>query len=151
MRSDRPPYREIVDSVGHNRIGVTVSRKQSVPHTNSVIERGELRQPVMPVTVFFFEAPRAPLETGAGTGIETAVVSRASGPKAVEKRAIGGATDGVDPEGDRCRVRNPLVRKTCPPTFGSDVIGDRIGPPHPSKLRIRLGAYQGHGQRCASA
>ena len=86
----------------------------------------------MPITVFFFETPRTPLDTGAGAGIETAVISRASGPKAGEKRTGGGATDGIDPEGDGCRVRNPLVRQSGPPALWADVIGYRVGTPYPA-------------------
>src|SRR5215469_6008100 len=105
----------------------------------------------MPVAIFFFEAERAVLETAADADIETAVVSRASGPKAVEKRTGRGATDGVHPEGDGCRVRHPLVRKTGPPALRADIPSHRIGAPHPSKLRIRLRARQRDGERCASA
>src|SRR5215472_4331912 len=98
----------------------------------------------MAVTVFFFEPERAVLETKADTGIETAVVSGASG-EAVEKRTGGGATDGVDPERDGCRDIGPLVRQAGPPTFRTEIVGHRIGTPHPSKLRIRLSATERHG------
>src|SRR6516165_7564321 len=144
MRGDRPPYGEIVDSVGHKRIGVTVPRKRTVPHTNSVIERSELRQPVMPVTVFFFEAPRTVLDAAADADIEAAVVSSASA-KAVEKRTIGDATDGVDPEGDGCRDIRPLVRQAGPAALRTEIVGHRIGTSHPSKLRIRRSATERHG------
>src|SRR5215472_15669769 len=149
MRSDRPAQREIVDSVGHNRVGIKVARKRTVE--TGPVKGGELRQPVMPVTVFFFEPEGAVLETKAAADIETAVVSRASGPKAAEKRTGGGATDGVDPEGDGCRVRNLLVWQTRPPALRADVIGHRIGAPEPSKLRVRRGATKRHSKRCASA
>src|SRR5215469_15329164 len=105
----------------------------------------------MPVAIFFFEAERAVLETAADADIEAAVVSRTSGPKAVEKRTGRGATDGVDPEGDGCRVRNPLVRQAGPPALWADIPGHWIGTAHPSELRVRLGTYQRHSQRCASA
>src|SRR5262252_3181271 len=98
----------------------------------------------MPVTVFFFETPRTVLDAAADADIEAAVVSRASG-KAVEKRAIGNAADGVDPEGDGCRDIGPLVRQAGPPTFRTEIVGHRIGTPHPSKLRIRLSATERHG------
>src|SRR5262249_28258419 len=98
----------------------------------------------MPVTVFFFEAPRTVLQTAADADIETAVVSRASG-KAVEKRTGGGATDGVDPEGDGCRDIGPLVRQAGPPALGAAIVVHRIGTPYPSNLRIRLGAPERHG------
>src|SRR5215469_15598990 len=108
MRADRPAYGEVVNEVGHNRVGSTVTRKRTVPYTNSVKERGELRQPIMAVAVFFFDAQRPILEAEAGAGIEAAVVSRASG-KVAEKGTSGGAADGVDPEGDACRDRGLLV------------------------------------------
>src|SRR5215472_12955347 len=97
----------------------------------------------MPVTVFFFEAPRTVLDAAADADIEAAVVSGASG-KAVEKRAIGNAADGVDPEGDRRRDIGPLVRQAGPAALGAEIVGHRIGAPHPSKLRVGLGTSQRH-------
>src|SRR6516164_8528654 len=152
MRGSSPapvpaPTAKVVDDVGQKRVGVADTRKRGIPHANSVIERGELRQVVLPVAVLFFETPRAVLQTAAGTDI----VTRASGPKAVEKRTIGDATDGVDPEGDGCRVRNPLVRQAGPPALRADIIGHRVGAPYPGELRIGLSAPQRHGKHCASA
>src|SRR5215471_9604136 len=138
MRSHRPIKKQsakVVDEIGHNRVGITVTRKCIVPRTNIVIERGELRQPIMAVAVFFFDAQRPPLKAKARAGIEAAVVSRASG-KVAEKRTGGGAADGVDPEGGG-RDIGPLVRKTGPPALRSNIVGERIGAPQPSKLRIR--------------
>src|SRR5215469_1541531 len=104
----------------------------------------------MPVTVFFFEAPRTVLQTAADANIEAAIVSRASG-KAVEKRTGGGATDGVDPKGDGCRDIGPLVRQAGPPALGAEIVGHRVGTPYPSKLRVGLGTSQRHDKRRASA
>src|SRR5215472_2301072 len=98
----------------------------------------------MPVTIFFFETPRTVLDAAADADIEAAVVSRASG-KAVEKWTGGGATDGVDPEGDGCRDIGPLVCQAGPPALRAEIVGHRIGTPHPSKLRIRLSATERHG------
>src|SRR6516162_443687 len=104
----------------------------------------------MPVTVFFFEAPRTVLDAAADADIEAAVVSSASA-KAVEKRTIGDATDGVDPEGDGRRDRHLLVRQAGPPALRADIPGHRVGAPYPGELRIGLSAPQRHGKRCASA
>src|SRR6516162_643030 len=135
MWSDRPaqpapvpaPGAKVVNDVGHQGVGITLTRESAVE--TGAVKRLKTRQSIMPVTVFFFETPRTPLDAAADADIEAAVVSRASywGLKERTRRTL------VDVKGDRRRDRGPLVTQAGPPALGADIIGQRIGAPHPSK------------------
>src|SRR6516162_1212254 len=136
MRSNRPtpipaPTAEIVDDVRHNRVGVSIPRKLRTEEAGAG-KALKTRESVVSVTVFFFQAPRAVLQTQPAAGIEPAVVARAA-VEVAEKRPVGydlvGRSD-IGPERRR-RNRGLLVRETGPPAFGSDIKERRIGAPNP--------------------
>src|SRR5271169_5351340 len=147
MRGHRPADGEVVDDVGHNGVGIALTGKRA--GAAGIEEPAKTRQPIVPITVLFFDTQRAILNTQPASGVEAAVISGAA-VEVAEKRTVGRDKSTVDPEGRR-RDRGLLVRKAGPASLRSDVEDRWIGPPQPSKLRIRLGASERHGKRCARA
>src|SRR5215469_14848467 len=148
MRTDWPAEREIINKICHYRVGIAVPAKQSI--RSAAAKYVKARQAVVPVTVFFFDPDWAPLDTGAAAGVKPAIVARAPLETIEEGACVIDDTRIVYSERRR-RDRCPLVVEVGPAALRSDVIGDRIGPPKPSKLRIRLGTAKRHGKRHASA
>src|SRR5262249_45210781 len=148
MRGDRPTYRKVVDNVGHNRVGIAITAKRSIDVWAR--KNAEARQSVMPIAVLFLEPDRTPLNTAADTGVKAAVVSRAALEVGKEWTRVIDDTRIIHSERRRGNLVL-LVRQAGPPALRPDVVRDRIGPPEPRKLRIRLSATKRQGKRCASA
>jgi hypothetical protein len=91
MRGDWPANGEVVDEVGHNRVGDAFTAKRI--GAAGIEEPAKTRQPIAPITVLFFDTQRAILNTQPAAGVEATVISGAA-VEVAEKRTI--ATVGRD-------------------------------------------------------
>src|SRR6516162_10789845 len=85
------PGAEIIERVGHDRVGCSLTLSTSTSGGKSIAERAKdvqrvaVRQLVIPIAVFFLETERAPLNAAASTDIEAAVgIRRRIKPRSAE-------------------------------------------------------------------
>src|SRR6516225_5250828 len=149
MGSDRPTYREVVDHVGHDRVRISLALAIRARGGEAEVVEGDRRQRVMPIAVFFLEAPRAPLIAAARADIEAAVEIRCHVSTGGGKAATGGPGE---------RGARYVARVTCqagPAALGPDIPSarrpGRENAPRIIHLRMRLNAPERHGKRDSGA
>ena len=105
MRCDRPAGGEIVENVGHDRIGVPIAADP----VDAVAGCSEtVCHIVLAIAVFLLKPPRPPLVAAAKAGVEA----------------------GVKSHGDRNEAgdRVGLVWQACPPRLGTEIVlSPRVG------------------------
>ncbi len=112
MRSDRPPKREIIDHVGHDRIrvGTTGGSKSSKTYSvNSAVDVRVVGYRVVSVAILFLKAPWPPLVAAADASVEAAVEIGTSSvlPGSDVPKDQRGQPLGSDSEGGSSRPPDP--------------------------------------------